>query len=64
MIRSSTSTFEPFDPKIKRTFRRLRNLVEVRISPKKERPKMEETSVLGAANMARLVMELQGFKTK
>ena len=51
MTRSGTSTLEPFDPEIERTFRRLRNLVETRVSPKSERPIMEETPILGAANM-------------
>ena len=51
MTRNSTSTLEPFDPKIKRTFRRLRNLVEPRVSPKRERLVMEETLVIGATNM-------------
>ena len=51
MTRSGTSTLESFDPEIERTFRRLRNLVKTRVSPKKERPIMEETPVLGAANM-------------
>ena len=52
MTRNNTSTLEPFDPKIERTLRRLRNLVEEKVSPKKERPTMEETRVLGAANIA------------
>ena len=52
MTRNNTSTLEPFDPEIKRTLRRLRNLVEEKVSPKKERPTMEETRVLGAANIA------------
>ena len=52
MTRNNTSTLEPFDPEIKRTLRRLRNLVEKKVSPKKERPTMEETRVLGAANNA------------
>ena len=51
MTRSGTSTLEPFDPEIERTFKRLHNLVETRVSPKKERPEMEETPILGAANM-------------
>ena len=51
MTRSGTSTLEPFDPEIKRTIRRLRNLVEERVSPKRERPKMKETLVRGAANI-------------
>ena len=34
-----------------RTLRRLRNLVEDKVSPNKERPTMEEQQVLGAANM-------------
>ena len=52
MTRNSTSTLEPFDPKIERTLRRLRNLVEEKVSPKKERPNMEETRVFGVANNA------------
>ena len=52
MTRNSTSTLEPFDPEIERTFRRLRNLVKERVSPKRERPDMEETSIRGAANIA------------
>ena len=56
MTRNNTSTLEPFDLEIERTLRTLRNLVEEKVSPKKERPTMEETRVLGAANM---VMELQ-----
>ena len=51
MTRSGTLTLKPFDPEIERTFRRLRNLVEARVSLKKERQKMEETPILGAANM-------------
>ena len=53
MTRNSTSTLEPVDPEIERTFRRLRNLVEVRISPKRKRPIMDEAPVLEAANMAK-----------
>ena len=52
MTRNNTSTLEPIDPEIKRTFRSLRNLVEEKVSPKKERPTMEETRVLGVANIA------------
>ena len=52
MTRKNTSTLEPFDPEIERTLRRLHNLVEEKVSPKKERPTMEETQVLGAANIA------------
>ena len=52
MTRNNTSTLEPFDPEIERTFRRLRNLVEEKVLPKKERPTMEETRVFGAANIA------------
>ena len=51
MTRSITSTLEPFDPKIESTLRRLRNLVEKKVSPKKERPIMEETRVFGATNI-------------
>ena len=51
MTKSSTSTLEPFDPKIERTFWKLRNLVEAKVSPKRERPIIEETLVLRAANM-------------
>ena len=43
---------EPFDPEIERTLRKLRNLVEDKVSPKKERPNMEEQPILGATNMA------------
>ena len=52
MSRNSTSTLEPFDPKIERTLRRLCNLVEEKVSPQKKRPIMEETRVLGVANIA------------
>ena len=52
MTRNNNSTLEPFDPEIERTLRRLRNLVEEKVSPKKERPTMEETRVLGATNIA------------
>ena len=52
MTRKNTSTLEPFHLEIERTLRRLRNLVEEKVSPKKERPTMEETRVLGAANIA------------
>ena len=52
MTRNSTSTLEPFDSEIERTLRRLRNLVEEKVSPQKERPIMEETRVLGAVNIA------------
>ena len=52
MTKNNSSTLEPFDPEIERTLRRLRNLVKEKVSPKKERPTMEETRVLGAANIA------------
>ena len=52
MTRNNTSTLEPFDPKIERTLRRLCNLVEEKVSPKKKRPTIEETRILGAANIA------------
>ena len=52
MTRSNTSNLEPFDPEIERTLKRLRNLVEKKVSPKKKRPIIEETRVLGAANIA------------
>ena len=52
MTRNNPSTLEPFDPEIEKTLRRLRNLVEKKVLPKKERPTMEETRVLGAANIA------------
>ena len=52
MTRNNTSNLEPFDPEIERTLRRLRNLVKDKVSPKKERPTMEETRVLGAVNNA------------
>ena len=51
MTKSSSSQLEPFDPEIERTFHRLRNLVEARVSPKKERQEMDETLALGVANM-------------
>ena len=50
MTRSGTSTLEPYDLEIERTFRRLRKLVKARVSQKK-RPIMEETPVLGAGNI-------------
>ena len=60
MTKSGTSTLEPFDPEIKRTFRRIRKLVEARVSPKRERPIMEETpapvGVVGVEN-PRTLME-------
>ena len=52
MTRNNTSTLEPFDPEMERTLRRLRNLVEEKVSPKKERSIMEETRVLVIANIA------------
>ena len=52
MTRSSTSVLEPFDLEIKRTFRRLRNLLKARVSLKRERLVMEETPVIGSTNMA------------
>ena len=52
MTRNKNSNLEPFDPEIERALRRLRNLVEDKVSPKKERPTMEEQQVLVAANMA------------
>ena len=52
MTRNNSVTLEPFDPEIERTLRKLRNLVEEKVSPKKERPTMEETRVLGVANIA------------
>ena len=52
MTRNKSSTLKPFDPEIERTLRRLRNLVEEKVSPKKERPIMEKTRVLGATNIA------------
>ena len=64
MTKSSTLILEPFDPKIERTFRRLRNLVEARVSRKRERPIMEETPVIGAANMARAGSGAAGVQNK
>ena len=52
MTRNKNSNLEPFDPEIERTLRRLRILVEEKVSPKKERPNMEETRVLEVANNA------------
>ena len=64
MTRSGTSTLEPFDPEIERTFKRIRNLVEARVSPKRERPIMEETpapvgpvGAVGVENPRRTLME-------
>ena len=51
MTRSSSSQLELFDLQIERTFRHLRNLVEERVSPKREKPIMEEIPVIGATNM-------------
>ena len=51
MIRNNTSTLQPFDLEIERTLRRRRNLVEKKVSSKKKRPTMEETWVIGAANI-------------
>ena len=51
MTRSSISISEPIDLEIERTFRRLRDLVEARVSPKRERPIMEEIPILVVANM-------------
>ena len=51
MTKSNSSQLEPFDPKIERTFRCLWNLVETRITPKKEKQEMDETLALGVANM-------------
>ena len=51
MSRNNSSTLEPFDPKFERTLRRLHNLVEEKVSPKKEGPIMEETRVFGATNI-------------
>ena len=62
MTRSSTSILEPFDPKIERTFRRLRNLVKARVSPKRERSIMEETPILGAGNMEGIGNEAVGVQ--
>ena len=52
MTRNNSSILEPFDLEIEKTLRRLCNLVEEKVSPKKERPTMEETRVFGAANIA------------
>ena len=49
MTRSNSSQLETFDPEVKRTFRRLWNLVQARISPKKERQEMEKTLAPRAA---------------
>ena len=51
MTKNKNSNLEPFDPEIERTLRWLRNLVDEKVTPKKERPIMEE-QVLGAANIA------------
>ena len=63
MTRSSSSQLEPFDLEIERTFCRLRNLVEVRVSPKEERQEMDEILAIGAANVARVGNEAAGLKT-
>ena len=49
MIKSSTSKLESFDPEIERTFRRLRDLVESKASPQKQRQEMEESPAHRAA---------------
>ena len=54
MTRSSTSKLEPCDLEIERTFRKQRNFVEARVSPKKERQEMDETPAIGAANVVRV----------
>ena len=46
MTRSSTSKLEPFNPEIKRTFHKLRNLIEEKLSPKSQLMEMEETPAL------------------
>ena len=45
MTRKSTSKLEPFDPEIERTFHKLRNLVEEKLSPKNQLVGMEEIPV-------------------
>ena len=52
MTRSRSSQLKPFDPEIERTFHRLQNLVEARISPRKERHEMDETLAIRATNVA------------
>ena len=54
MTRGSPSQLEPIDPEIKITFRYLRNLVEARVSPKKEKQEMDETPTLGVENIERV----------
>ena len=49
MTKSSTSKLEHFHLEIERTFHRLRNLVESRASPQKQRQEIEETPAHGAA---------------
>ena len=58
MTRSSSSQLELFDPKIEITFHRLRNLVEARVSSKKERQEMDEPPQLELPMWQELVMKL------
>ena len=64
MTRSSTSKLEPFDPEIERTFHKLRNLVEEKLSPKNQLVEMKETpatigpvGAVGVENPRRTLME-------
>ena len=53
MTRSSTSKIEPFDQEIESTFRKLRNLVGKKLSPRNQLVKMEETPTLVGVGSAR-----------
>ena len=64
MTRSSTSKLEPFNPEIKRTFHKLRNLVKEKLSPKNQLVEMKETpafvgpiGAVGVENLRRTLME-------
>ena len=67
MTRSSTSKLEPFNPKVERTFHKLRNLVGEKLSLRNQSVKMEETptligagtavGVIGAENPKRTLMK-------
>ena len=46
MTRSSTSKLEPFNPKVERTFHKLRNLVREKLSPRNQSVKMDERPTL------------------
>ena len=54
MTKSSTSKLEPFDPEIKRTFNNLCNLIESKLSPKKEGKEIMINLELGAYSVSHL----------